>query len=463
LTERSPGYTIKHPVNPREDLEMFSKVIRFFTSDIFSVRLKDLRPVQAFFIRYLRIFILAVQGFLKDDCAMRASALTYYTLLSIVPVVAMAFGIAKGFGLQELIQKQIIQVAEGANWPEDIVVKILSFSDSMLESAKGGIIAGVGFALLCWTVVNILGKVEDSFNHIWEVKKPRSLVRKFTDYIAIVVLAPILLIISSSAAVVVSSKIEVIVRSIELLGVVGPLIFFVLRLLPYVSIWVLLMLNYIIMPNTRVPVKSAVLAGIITGTIFQAVQFIYIKFQIGVAHYGAIYGSFAVLPLFVAWVQISWMIVLLGAEIAVAYENQETFGFRRDFSGLSIASKKLLVLRVFHLMVKRFAVGEPALSATQIARTLEIPVRLVRQILGNLAVAGLVAETTKTVNHEATYQPARTIEDITIQTVFKTYEQAGTLQVKAANGGENDRIAQYVNEISMAISELPANVRLKDI
>ena len=273
---------------------MISKVIRFFTSDIFSVRLKDLRPVQAFFVRYLRIFILAVQGFLKDDCAMRASALTYYTLLSIVPVVAMAFGIAKGFGLQELIQKQIIQVAEGANWPEDIVVKILSFSDSMLESAKGGIIAGVGFALLCWTVVNILGKVEDSFNHIWEVKKPRSLVRKFTDYIAIVVLAPILLIISSSAAVVVSSKIEVIVRSIELLGVVGPLIFFVLRLLPYVSIWVLLMLNYIIMPNTRVPVKSAVLAGIITGTIFQAVQFIYIKFQIGVAHYGAIYGSFAV-------------------------------------------------------------------------------------------------------------------------------------------------------------------------
>ena len=312
-----------------------------------------------------------------------------------------------------------------------------------------------------WSIYS--GRVEDSFNHIWEVKKPRSLVRKFTDYIAIVVLAPILLIISSSAAVVVSSKIEVIVRSIELLGVVGPLIFFVLRLLPYVSIWVLLMLNYIIMPNTRVPVKSAVLAGIITGTIFQAVQFIYIKFQIGVAHYGAIYGSFAVLPLFVAWVQISWMIVLVGAEIAVAYENQETFGFRRDFTGLSIASKKLLVLRIFHLMVKRFAVGDPAMSATQIARTLEIPVRLVRQILDNLAVADLVVETTKTVNHEATYQPARAIEDITIQTVLKTYEQSGTLQVKAVSGEENDKITQYVNEISMAISELPANVRLKDI
>jgi membrane protein len=442
---------------------MVSRVIHFFTSGIFSIRLKDLRPFHAFFVRYLRVFILAIQGFLKDDCAMQASALTYYTLLSMVPVVAMAFGIAKGFGLQELIQKQITQVAQGANWPEDIVVKIISFSDSMLESAKGGIIAGVGFALLCWTVINILGRVEDSFNHIWEVKKPRSFVRKLTDYIAIVVFTPILLIISSSAAVVVSSKVEVIVRSIELLGVVGPLIFFFLRLLPYVSIWILLMLNYIIIPNTRVPVKSAVLAGIITGTIFQAVQFIYIKFQIGVAHYGAIYGSFAVLPLFVAWVQISWMIVLIGAEIAVAYENQETFGFRRDFTGLSIASKKLLVLRVFHLTVKRFAVGESALSATQIAHTLEIPVRLVRQILDDLVVAGLVAETTKTVNHEATYQPARTIEDITIQTVLNAYEQAGTTTVVSVKSGDDDKITQYVNEISMAISDLPANVRLKDI
>jgi membrane protein len=442
---------------------MISRVIRFFTSDIFSVRLKDLRPLHAFFVRYLRVFILAVQGFLRDDCTMRASALTYYTLLSMVPVVAMAFGIAKGFGLQELIQKQIIQITEGANWPDDIVNRIISFSDSMLQSAKGGIIAGVGFALLCWTVVNILGRVEDSFNHIWEIKKPRSLVRKLTDYISIVLFTPILLIISSSVAVLFASKVEVIIRSLELLGVVGPLIFFVLRLLPYVSIWVLLMLNYIIIPNRRVPIKSAVLAGIITGTIFQAVQFIYIKFQIGVAHYGAIYGSFAVLPFFIAWVQVSWMIVLLGAEIAVAYENKETFGFRRDFTGLSIASKKLLVLRVFHLMVKRFAVGEAAMNATQMAFTLEIPVRLVRQILEDLAMADLVVETTKTVNHEATYQPARTIEDITIQTVLKAYEQAGTLNVVTAHSEEYDKIAQYVDEITASMNSLPANIRIRDI
>jgi membrane protein len=440
---------------------MISRVIRFFKSDIFSIRLRDLSPVKAFFVRYLRIFILAVQGFLKDDCAMRASALTYYTLLSMVPVIAMAFGIAKGFGLQELIQKQITQVAEGANWPEDIVSKIISFSDSMLESAKGGIIAGVGFALLCWTVINILGRVEDSFNHIWEVKKPRGLVRKLTDYIAIVFFTPILLIISSSAAVVVTSKVGVIVRSIELLGVVAPLIFFVLKLLPYVSIWAMLMLNYIIIPNTRVPIKSAILAGIITGTVFQIVQYIYIKFQIGVSHYGAIYGSFAVLPLFVAWVQVSWMIVLLGAEIAVAHDNKETFGYHRDFSGLSVSSKKLLVLRVFHLMVKRFEAGESALSPKQIAYELEIPERLVRQILDNLVNAGLVSETTKMVRHENTYQPARAIEEITIQAVLDNYENAGmSVDIRPE---DSEKIAQYLKQINQVALNSSANVRIKDL
>lgn len=442
---------------------MISKVVRFFTSDIFAIRLRDLPPFKAFFIRYLRIIILAVQGFLKDNCAMRASALTYYSLLSMVPVVAMAFGIAKGFGLQELIQKQIAQVAEGANWPEDIVTKIISFSDSMLESAKGGIIAGVGFALLCWTVINILGRVEDSFNHIWEVKKPRGLIRKLTDYIAIVFFTPILLIISSSAAVVVTSKIGVIVRSIELLGVVAPLIFFVLKLLPYVSIWAMLMLNYMIIPNTRVPIKSAILAGIITGTVFQLVQFIYIKFQIGVSHYGAIYGSFAVLPLFVAWVQISWMIVLLGAEIAVAHDNKETFGYRRDFSDMSISSKKLLALRVFHLVVKRFAAGEAALSPTQISQALEIPARLVRQILDNLSSAGIVAETTRTVRHENTYQPARAIEDITIQMVLGSYERVGTMNIAEKADENTEKIAYFLEQIDQAVHALPANVRIKDI
>ena len=288
--------------------------------------------------------------------------MTYYSLLNVVPVVAVAFAMAKGFGLEKLIEKQILQMAEKANWQADITTQIISFSHKLLEQAKGGLIAGVGIVLLLWTVISIMGKIEESLNEIWEIKKSRTLIRKFSDYMAMMVFGPVLLIISSSATVLVASQVKVIVNKIALLGVFSKVIFLLLNLLPYVSIWVLLTMLYLIMPNTRIPLRSAILGGITAGTIAQIVQWIYIKFQIGVASYGAIYGSFAALPLFLGMLQMSWMIVLFGAEIAYANEHYETFGFHPDYSRMSVSSKKLLMLRIFHLLTKKFSLGEKPLS-----------------------------------------------------------------------------------------------------
>jgi membrane protein len=441
---------------------VISKVIHFFTSDIFSLQKKDLPPFQAFFVGYLRIFALAIHGFIKDGCSLRASALTYYSLLSIVPVFAMAFGIAKGFGLENFIQKEIASIAQTANWPVEIVDRILSFSHSLLGKAKGGLMAGVGFILLCWTVISILGRIEESFNHIWGVKKARTIVRKVTDYISIVVFTPVLMIIAGSAAVLVGSKIQAIMGRIELLGPVSGVILFALRLLPYVSIWVMLTLNYIIIPNRRVPFGSAVFSGIVTGTIYQLVQYVYIKFQIGVASYGAIYGSFAVLPLFVVWLQLSWMIILFGTEIAVAKENKETYGFHPDFSRLSVAARKVLTIKIFHLLVKRFADGEPPLAPSQISKEVQIPKRLVLLLLGDLVATGLVVETAKEVKHESTYQPGKTIEDLRIQQVVGAYEGVGVEPLSRKMVGD-DKVNARLRDLEEATSKTPQNVVIKDI
>ncbi len=188
--------------------------------------------------------------------------MTYYSLLNIVPVVAVFFGIAKGFGLDKTVEKQILQMAEKANWQADVTNQILGFSHSLLAQTKGGLVAGIGVVLLFWTVISILGKIEDSLNEIWEVRKSRTLVRKFSDYIAMMVFAPVLFIISSSATVLVASQVEVILNKIAILGVFSSVIIFLLNLLPYVSIWMLLTMVYIIMPNTRTPLKSAILGGI---------------------------------------------------------------------------------------------------------------------------------------------------------------------------------------------------------
>ena len=442
---------------------MISRILDFFKTDIWEIRLKDLSPMQAFLIKYLRIILLASRGFMRDHCQKTASVLTYYSLLNVVPVVAVAFAIAKGFGLEKLIEKQILQMADKANWEADITHQIITFSHKLLEQAKGGLIAGIGVILLFWTVISILGKIEDSLNEIWEVKKSRTLVRKFSDYMAMMVFAPILIIISSSATVLVASQVKVIVNKIAVLGVFSKGIFLLLNLLPYVSIWVLLTMVYVIMPNIRIPIRACIFGGIAAGTIAQIVQWIYIKFQIGVASYGALYGSFAALPLFLAWLQMSWMIVLLGAEIAYAYEHYETFGFHPDYSRISVSSKRLLVLRIFHLLTKKFNLGEKSLTPIQIAHILEIPVRLVRRLLNELTDVGLVVETVQGIKNEVTFQPGRTIETITVKFALDEYEKHGIAKIPDNSSDEAEKISSFLKEISDTIEKSPGNIRLKEI
>jgi membrane protein len=442
---------------------MISRFLTFFKTGIWEIQLKDLSPIEAFSVKYLRIILLASRGFVRDNCQKTASVLTYYSLLNLVPVVAVAFAMAKGFGLEKLIEKQILQMAEKANWQADITNQIISFSHNLLNQAKGGLIAGVGIVLLLWTVISIMGKIEESLNEIWEIKKSRTLIRKFSDYITMMVLGPVLLIISSSATILLASQVKVIVDKIAVLGVFSKVIFLLLNLLPYASIWVLFTMLYLIMPNTKIPMRSAILGGVAAGTIAQIIQWIYIKFQIGVASYGAIYGSFAALPLFLGMLQMSWMIVLFGAEIANANEHYETYGFHPDYSGMSASSKKILMLRIFHLLTKKFSLGEKPLSAHQIAHALEIPVRLVRQFLHELSDVGLVVETAKGIKGDVAFQPGRTIENITVKFALDEYEKYGTTKIPDYQSDESEKISRYLKDISETIEKSPANVRLREI
>ena len=442
---------------------MVSRFLAFFKNGIWEIQLKNLSPLKAFSVKYLRIILLASRGFARDNCQKTASVLTYYSLLNLVPVVAVAFAMAKGFGLEKLIEKQILQMAEKANWQADITTQLISFSHNLLNQAKGGLIAGVGIVLLFWTVISIMGKIEESLNEIWEIKKPRTLIRKFSDYITMMVLGPVLLIISSSATILVASQVKVIVNKIAVLGVFSKVIFLLLNLLPYASIWVLFTMLYLIMPNTKIAVRSAILGGVAAGTIAQIVQWVYIKFQIGVASYGAIYGSFAALPLFLGMLQMSWMIVLFGAEIANANEHYETFGFHPDYSRMSVSSKKILMLRIFHLLTKKFSLGEKPLSVHQIAYALEIPVRLVRQFLFELSDVGLVVETTKGIKGEVAFQPGRTIENITVKFALDEYEKYGTTKIPDYQSDEAEKISRYFKDISETIEKSPSNLRVKEI
>ena len=219
---------------------------------------------------------------------------------------------------------------------------------------------------------------------------------------------------------------------------------------------------YLILPNTRVPVLAGIVGGVAAGTILQIVQWIYVKFQIGVASYGAIYGSFAALPLLLGWIQMSWMIVLLGSEIAHASVNYETYGFHPDYSRISVSSRKLLILRIYRLLVEKFSAGEKPLSISQIAYVLEIPIPLLRQLLHELVDIGLVAETPGRIKHEVAFQPSRTIEGITLKHALDAYEQHG-MNAPHPPSEEAEKISRYLKEISETIEKSPANIELRNI
>lgn len=434
--------------------------LQFLRTDIWRFRASKLTGLKSLWIRQLRIVVLALRGFGEDKCLLRASALTFYSLLSIVPVVAMAFGVAKGFGFEKLLENQLLEQLQGQ---EEAVTQIIGFAHSFLENTQGGLVAGVGIAVLFWTVIKVLGNIENSFNDIWGIKKGRSIGRKLSDYTSIMMICPILLIMSSSLTVLITSQVRFIVESMAFLGAIAPPIMTILNLLPFVVIWVVFSFIYIFIPNTKVNFKSALLGGIIAGTIYQLVQWAYITFQIGVSNYGAIYGSLAALPLFLIWLQVSWLIVLFGAEVSFAEQNVETYEFEPDSLKVSHSFKRLLSLSITHLCVKNFNQDKKPWSVAEISYHLEIPIRLVRQILFELTDSGILSEVNINDAETVAYQPAGNTEHLSIKKVIDSLDQRGIDSIPIAETKVLSEIKKSLSGLHEAIEKSSHNVLLKDI
>jgi membrane protein len=439
---------------------MVSGFFSFIKDDIWRIRLKDLPPKKSFFIKILRVFLLSIRGFDEDKCQLRASALTFYSLISIVPVAAMAFGIAKGFGFEKLLEKRLL---EQFSEHEEVITKIIDFATSLLASTKGGLLAGIGVVILFWAVIKVLGNIEDSFNDIWGIKESRTLGRRFSDYLSVMLLCPILIIMSSSLTVFITTQVTLITEKVALLGMFSPLIFFALKLLPYCLIWILFTFLYVFMPNTKVRFSSGLVAGIMAGTIYQIVQWGYIAFQVGAAKYNAIYGSFAALPLFLIWLQLSFLIVLFGAEFAFAYQNVDTYEFEPDSLHISDYFKRLISLQVCHLLVVNFAKGEKPVTAPQISHKLDIPLRLVHQILFELAESGIVVDVKAAEYKELAYQPARDINSLSVRFVVEALEKRGVDYIPVAKTAELEALSAAMESFSEMIKRSPENKLLKDL
>jgi membrane protein len=439
---------------------MFAKTFNYLRNEIWRIRIKEVPRGKSFLLRPLRILLLSLRGFDEDKCQLRASALTFYSLFSVVPVIALAFAIAKGFGLEKNLQLLLTHELETQ---QEVLQWVIQFADNLLANTKGGVIAGVGVLVLFWAIISLLNNIENAFNDIWYVKKGRGFGIRLSNYLSLMLICPVLLIMSSSLTVFITSQMTLITEKISLLGKVSPLIFFLLKLSPFFFLWVLFTLLYIAVPNTSVSFKGGIFAGIITGTIFQLVQKVYIYFQIGVAKYNAIYGSFAALPLFLAWLQLSWLIVLLGAEISFAVHNEEDYEFEPDAQKISYYYKKLLALRIVELCVKNFCQGEKPADIHVITHALGAPVRIVREILFDLIEARILSEVKQNDESKSYYQPAQDVANLTIKRVLDLLDRKGKGNLPFIKDQELEKISSTLESLDQVAAVSSENTPLKNL
>jgi membrane protein len=435
---------------------MLRRTKEFLQKGVWKIRLKDRPASKIFFIKQLRIFLLAFRGFAEDKVQLRASALTFYTLLSIVPVLAMIFGIAKGFGFEEHL-KTVLQ--ENLSEHQEILNETIVFAERMLKNIKGGFIAGTGLVMLIWSVMKVLGNIENAFNNIWQIKKSRGISRKLSDYLSLVVIAPILVFISSGIAV---SHENSIVQG-TILGYLGPVLKIIVWILSFTLIWFVFSLLYIIMPNTKVNFRAAFPGGVVAGSMFQLLQWAYVHFQSLLSGYGTIYGSFAALPLFLMWMQFSWLIVLFGAEIAFAYQNVENYEFETDTLNISNHFKMVLSLLIARQIIKNFTDGIPAMTASEISHKLDIPVRIVRDIIYELYESKILSETVTKNVKEVAYQPAQDPGRLSLSYVIKSIDNRGVDSLPIDNTEDLNKINNIVNSFSSDLEKSSKNILLKDL
>lgn len=411
---------------------------QFFLDRLIRLSPEKHRGLRRHLANHAQLLALVLKDFRDDNCLLRASALTFSTILSIVPFFSIAFAVLKGLGVQNTLEPIIIeQVAAGFH---EIVDRLVSYINNTNVATMGA----VGAVTLIITVITLLGNIEEAFNAVWGVRETRSLYRKFSDYLSVVVSAPLLMFTAISLTTTLSS--QTVVQWIIGSTYLGAPLVFLFKLVPYVSMWGALVFLYLFIPNTRVRFSSALTGGIIAGTLWQLAQWGYIHFQVGVAKYNAIYGTLALVPIFMVWIYASWLIVLFGVEVVYAHQNRQTF--RREIHGmrLSHAARERLGLAVMLEIGIAFQQDAPPWTAERLAAVLGIPVRTLTELLDIFTAAGFLSQVA---DDQPAWHPARPLEHLELAEIIDTmrnYGESCPVSMKFRGGDELEELLAQLRQ-----------------
>lgn len=400
---------------------MKNKIKNLLQMDIWMIRAGNLPGIKRFFLSLLRILILTGKFFIRNKCSFKASSLTFFTLFSFVPVAALIFGIAQGCGVSDILENKM---REALSLYPEVAEKLITFADATLRQAKGGVIAGAGTLVLIWTTIKLLSNIESTLNEIWGIPKGRTFIRKITDYIAITIICPFMLLTAGSGLVAATTRVGNIIKTLPGAENIVPVFGLLTKGLPFLAIWLVLSFIYIAIPNTKVKFRAALPAAFVTAGVYILLQLCYIYAQFMMVSYNTVYGSFAALPLLLLWLNLSWNLILAGAQLSFAIQNVSQYEMLPGDEQISTFQRNSIALEFSSCICRNFQQGKKPFTEEELSEKCMVPIRTTRMILSQLVKSGILTEGISNGDTMIrTYQVARPVEQLTPVKIITALEK----------------------------------------
>ncbi|WP_052095446.1 YihY/virulence factor BrkB family protein [Porphyromonas cangingivalis] len=396
------------------------KAIKFVSHDMWRLYSNDVGGIKGYLLNAVKVLYISVTEFINGNVSQKASALTYTTLLSIVPFFAIILSIATGFGMKESVQEQLYYYLPGHSAE---LQKAFEFVQSYMDQIQGGVVIGIGILILLYSVISLMVTIEDTFNEVWHISNTREWSKRLLGYMAAFVLLPLVMAMSAGTNVFITS-----LQNVSLVGDISlsPLVETLLRVIPFIAVVLIFTFLYWIMPNTKVGFVAAFVPGLIAGIAFHTFQFLYISGQIWVSKYNAIYGSFAAIPLLLLFIQLAWLICLFGAQLSYAIQNIERYAYKKECANISRRFIDFVALVIMKKVCKNFKYQETPYTAELLAKESNLPIIIVTDTLNKLMDANLLLEhPIKGEPYSPVYLPNMEIDKITVGRVLSALDRLG--------------------------------------
>jgi membrane protein len=433
-----------------------NRVKTVLRKNVWEVELSSLPRWKVWLTKLLRVLYVLTRDLLEGQLTLKAMSLVYTTLLALVPLLAVSFSVLKGFGVHNQIEPLLLNFLKPMG---ERGVEVTSRLIGFVDSVKAGVLGSVGFALLLYTVISLIQKIERACNDTWHVNRSRPLSQKFSDYLSVILIGPVLMF--SALGITASVMSTAVVQKLVAIKVFGSLMELATKLVPYLLVIAAFTFVYIFVPNTRVRFRSALTGGLVAGVLWEASGWGFASFVVKSAKYTAIYSGFAILIMFMIWLYLSWLIVLVGASVAYYHQHPESVtAYRRELR-LSNRMQEKLALLVMFLVGNNYYDNLPALTLEEFAQSFNVPTEALEPIMEALEGHGLL---TQTASEPPTYLPARPLDTTGLKDVLDAVRGANEMvDIKPQSESAELAVDQLVDHLDQATARALRGSTLKDL